>query len=87
MKFDTAPLFGPKTPDRLKTARNMSEMWATFARTGKPGAKGQPTWRPYTLGKRNVMIIDAQCRLESDPERREREFFSKEPDAVRERGM
>jgi len=87
MKFDTAPLFGPKTPDRLKTARNMSEMWATFARTGQPGAKGQPTWRPYTLDKRNVMIIDAQCRLESDPERVERNFFSKQPDALRERGM
>lgn len=87
MKFDTAPMFGPKAPDRLKTARNMSEMWATFARTGKPGAKGQPEWKPYNLETRETMVIDAQCRLESDPEKIEREFFEQEPDAEREKGM
>lgn len=87
MKFNTAPLFGPKTPDRLKTARNMSEMWATFARTGKPGAKGQPEWRPYTLPGRATMIIDANCRLVNDPESAERRFFEQQPDAERETGM
>ena len=29
----------------------MSEMWATFARTGHPGAKGQPVWPAYTLAE------------------------------------
>jgi para-nitrobenzyl esterase len=54
-------------PDREKTARNMSEMWTTFARTGHPGAKGQPTWPAYTLPKRSTMMIDAQCKVEDDP--------------------
>jgi para-nitrobenzyl esterase len=87
MKFDTAPQFGPKAPDRLATAHNMSEMWATFARTGKPGAKGQPEWKPYTLLQRETMIIDANCRMESDPEPMERRFFESQPDAEREKGM
>ncbi len=84
MKFDTAAQFGPKDPARLKTASNMGEMWATFARTGKPGAKGQPEWKPYTLARRETMVIDAQCRLENDPEHAERVFFAKEANAARE---
>lgn len=84
MKFDTAVNFGPKHPARLKTASNMGEMWATFARTGKPGAKGEVPWKPYTLRRRETMIIDARCRMENDPERLERRFFSNEPGAHRE---
>lgn len=87
MKFNTASRFGPTNPDRLQTARNMSAMWASFARTGKPGAAGQPEWKPYTLAGRETMIIDAKCRLENDPERLERQFLEKEPDAEREKGM
>ncbi|MDF0545849.1 carboxylesterase family protein [Sphingobium sp. H39-3-25] len=84
MKFDTAGQFGPKDPARLKTASNMGEMWATFARTGRPGAKGQPNWKPYSVARRETMIIDAQCRLVNDPEQLERQFFSKEANAARE---
>lgn len=84
MKFNTAPQFGPKAPERLKTAANMSTMWANFAHNSVPSAPGQPTWTPYTLDKRNTMIIDAQCRMESDPESLERQFFSQEPNADRE---
>lgn len=87
MKFNTAHKFGPKAPARLATARNMSEMWATFARTGKPGAKGQPEWKPYDLKWRNTMIIDAKCRVVSDPESIERRFFEREPEAEREKGL
>ncbi|MCJ2185860.1 carboxylesterase/lipase family protein [Novosphingobium beihaiensis] len=87
MKFDTAPMFGPKDPRRLATAHNMSEMWATFARTGVPAAKGQPEWKPYTLDKREVMILDGECSLESDPESLERQFFETQPDAIREKGL
>lgn len=54
-------------PERQKTALNMSEMWATFARTGHPSAKGQPHWPAYTLEKRATMMINAQCKVEDDP--------------------
>jgi para-nitrobenzyl esterase len=50
-----------------KAAHNMSEMWSTFARTGHPGAKGQPEWPAYTTERRATMEIDAQCKVVDDP--------------------
>ncbi len=60
-------LIGGEDPDRKKAASNMSEMWATFARTGHPGAKGQPSWPAYTPQERATMMIDAQCRVVNNP--------------------
>src|SRR5947208_12147586 len=84
-KFNNVDVEGPKDPtrpsligtdpDRKKTALNMSEMWATFARTGHPGAKGQPSWPAYTLEKRATMMIDAQCKVEEDPFEQERALW------------
>lgn len=54
-------------PDRKKAALNMSEMWATFAGTGHPGAKGQPSWPAYTPQKRATMTIDARCEVQENP--------------------
>jgi para-nitrobenzyl esterase len=48
-----ADLMGISGPSSVKAAHNMAEMWSTFARTGKPGATGQPQWPAYnaeTLG-------------------------------------
>lgn len=78
MKFNTAPEFGPRDPARLKTAQNMSRMWANFARNGHPAAKGQPHWPAYTLERRETMVIDAQCRISSDPEGKERRFIMRQ---------
>jgi hypothetical protein len=61
--------------DRKKTALRISEMWTTFARTGHPGAKGQPSWPVYALQKRATMMIDAQCRIEEDPFREKRTLW------------
>lgn len=84
MKFNTAPLFGPKTPERLQTAKNMSAYWASFAHNSKPTASGQPDWQPYTLQNRETLLIDAECRMQNDPEGTEREFWSKEARADQE---
>jgi para-nitrobenzyl esterase len=59
------------------TAHNMSEMWATFARTGRPGAKGQPEWPAYDLKNRATMEIDAQCKVVRDPYGKERELWER----------
>jgi para-nitrobenzyl esterase len=61
----------------VAAAHNMSEMWATFARTGHPGAKGQPTWPAYDLKSRATMEIDAQCRVVDDPFGEERELWER----------
>jgi para-nitrobenzyl esterase len=87
-KFDNVDVEGPKDPkdpsspgligtdpDREKTALNMSEMWTTFARTGHPGAKGQPAWPAYSLEERATMMIDAECKVERDPFGRERAMW------------
>jgi para-nitrobenzyl esterase len=62
-------------PERDKTAHTMSEMWATFARTGHPGAKGQPNWPAYTPEVRATMMIDATCRVVNDPWGEERKLW------------
>jgi len=84
-KFDNVDVAGPNDPtrpsligtdpDRKKAALNMSEMWATFARTGQPGAKGQPSWPTYTIQKRATMMIDSVCNVEEDPFGQERALW------------
>lgn len=64
-------------PDSVKTAENMSQMWSTFARTGKPGAKGQPEWPAYDTTRRATMMINAECKVADDPFRLEREFWER----------
>jgi para-nitrobenzyl esterase len=67
---------GPASP---MTAHNMSEMWATFARTGQPAAKGQPAWPAYMLDQRATMMLDAKCSVVSDPEPLERKVWANIP--------
>jgi para-nitrobenzyl esterase len=50
-----------------RTAQNMSEMWSTFARTGRPGAQGQPAWPAWTAAERATMMIEAECNVVNDP--------------------
>jgi len=90
-KFNNVELPGPKDPkdpvtspaligtdpNRGKAARNMSEMWATFARRGQPGAKGQPSWPAYNTDKRATMEINAQCKVVDDPYSLERSVWEK----------
>ena len=64
-------------PDGERAAHNMAEMWSTFARTGRPAAKGQPSWPNYTTERRSTMEIDADCRVVDDPYRIEREIWER----------
>jgi para-nitrobenzyl esterase len=62
-------------PDSVKTAENMSQMWSTFARTAKPGAKGQPAWPAYDTARRATMLINAECKVVDDPFSLERSLW------------
>jgi len=64
-------------PESEKAAHNMSEMWSTFAKTGHPGAQGQPYWPTYTTEKRATMEIDAQCKVVDDPFALERAMWER----------
>ena len=68
-------MFDDSRPASVQTARNMSEFWSTFARTGRPAAQGQPAWPAYTSGLRPTMFIEAQCRVVHDPFSLERQVW------------
>ena len=50
-------------PDRFIASRKMAELWATFARTGRPSAADAPAWPAYTLDARSAMRIDIECAV------------------------
>ena len=64
-------------PESVKAAHNMSEMWSTFARTGRPAAKGQPAWPAYVTQTRSTMEIDADCTVVDDPYPLERKLWDR----------
>ncbi|WP_237276920.1 carboxylesterase family protein [Streptomyces caniscabiei] len=61
-----------QSPERLATARHMSELWAGFAHTGRPTVADVPRWPAYTPTDRATMWLDASCRIVTDPDRDER---------------
>lgn len=84
LKFDNlaaaermAPSLTPEEhADHEKAARNMSQMWATFARTSQPAATGQPSWPAYDLRSRSTMYIAAHCHVADDPYPTERQVWA-----------
>jgi para-nitrobenzyl esterase len=50
----------------------VSSAFARFAHDGVPTHPSIPAWPPYTLERRETMLIDAEWRVASDPEREER---------------
>jgi len=64
-------------PASVKTAVNMSQMWATFAKTGTPGATGQPEWPAYDTTRRATMLIHAECNVVDDPFGLERQLWER----------
>ena len=62
-------------PDRFQASRNMTELWTSFARSGKPVATGQPEWPPYDLVTRPTMRIASTCEVIYDRFRAEREMW------------
>jgi para-nitrobenzyl esterase len=74
------PNFAGDRPERYAAGRNMSSMWANFARAGKPSAAGQPAWPAYNLDKRPTMMIDAKCTVVNDPTGPERRFWEARAD-------
>lgn len=76
--FDTAatnPLTaGSEAAGQL--ALLMSTAWTRFAQTGVPSADGLPEWPQYERASRNVMILDTQPRVDSDPGRQRLQWLA-----------
>ena len=64
-------------PDRFEAAKNMTELWTSFARTGKPAANTQPEWPAYNLKYRPTFRIDVQCEVINNRFGEEREMWEK----------
>jgi para-nitrobenzyl esterase len=62
--------------DHEMAAKNMSRMWASFARTSQPSAAGQPAWPAYDLQNRATMMIASRCHVANDPYPAERQVWS-----------
>jgi para-nitrobenzyl esterase len=54
-------------PDAKALAAKASAAWASFARSGKPTARGLIAWPQYTAAKRETMVWAATPRVEADP--------------------
>jgi para-nitrobenzyl esterase len=84
LKFDNLAAADSRQPsltpeeaaDHALAAKNMSRMWASFARTGQPAAAGQPDWPAYDLQKRATMMIEARCHIANDPYPSERQVWT-----------
>jgi len=59
-------LVGPG-PQPEALAKQMSDAWLAFARTGNPDAKNIPYWPPYTTEQRSTMTFDVKSRVIEDP--------------------
>ncbi len=57
----------------------MRRAFVAFARSGSPQHDGIPAWRPYTLPKRETLIVDRPPRMENDPRGAERRLFARVP--------
>jgi para-nitrobenzyl esterase len=84
LKFDNIALTEGRQPsltpeeraDHELAAKNMSRMWAAFARTSQPAAPGQPEWPAYDLQTRATMMIAARCHVANDPYPEERKVWT-----------
>jgi para-nitrobenzyl esterase len=67
--FDTIDLTNAtdRSPQAHRLAEIMSDAWARFAHTGRMAHEGMPEWPAYTPEIRATMVLDAPCRLETDP--------------------
>jgi para-nitrobenzyl esterase len=65
--------------DARELSAVMCDVWATFARTGKPHTKALPDWPAYDLTRRATMVFDGVSRVQDDPRGTERRLFSKVP--------
>jgi para-nitrobenzyl esterase len=61
------PIVGPITSADQELATTVSETWVAFARTGNPNNPRIPFWPAFNPETRPTMIIDEECKVESDP--------------------
>ena len=73
---DPGPLFhDPEDPVVRDLAQRWSDTIIAFARTGEPNGAGLPHWPRYDAQSRQTLILDANPRIERDPNKGERQLW------------
>jgi para-nitrobenzyl esterase len=62
---DDSPQFTGASADARALGVKMSDAWLSFARTGNPGTKALPSWKPVTPKDQTAMVFDSQCRIDN----------------------
>jgi para-nitrobenzyl esterase len=70
---------GATGPDGQLMADRMADALIAFARTEDPNHPGLPHWAPYSLARRETMVLDRTSRMMDDPRGDERRFFGRIP--------
>lgn len=70
---------GASGPEGQAMSDRMADALLAFARTGDPNHPGLPRWTPYSLERRETMVLDRTSRMENDPRGDERRFFGRIP--------
>ncbi|HWU50658.1 MAG TPA: carboxylesterase family protein, partial [Asticcacaulis sp.] len=65
--------------DARRMADLFSDAFIAFARTGSPQTPALPAWTPYSLERRETMVMNVTPELADDPRGAERKLFSKVP--------
>lgn len=84
LKFDNIAIAEGRLPsltpqeraDHEQVARNMSRMWANFARHTRPSAPDQPDWPAHDIKDRSTMMIASRCHVAQDPYPLEQQVWS-----------
>jgi para-nitrobenzyl esterase len=72
-------MLGDPSDETAAMSRQLSETWLAFARTGDPNNPAIPSWRPYDLERRTVMLFDVPSVAQEDPHREERLAMERYP--------
>lgn len=64
-------------PGVQAASENLSALWTSFARSGKPSAPGAPAFPTYDVTRRPVMLVDTTCRVEDDPDGQARQMWTR----------
>src|SRR4029077_12307783 len=71
--FNNVKTAGPlisKMPEAYAMEDKMSATWVNFARTGNPNNAKIPNWPVYSVGKRETMTFNNECKVVNDPQQR-----------------
>lgn len=65
--------------DARAMARRLGDALLALARHGDPNHAGLPAWAPYSLARRETMVLDDDCQLMHDPRAGERLLYERVP--------